>query len=198
MERAWARRASFCAAASAAVQDVDFRSAFFQAKHCGAGRASGAEHEDFRVLQSAEAALERANHSRRVGVEAVELAVLGADDGVAGADLGGVRVGVVEIRKDGFLVRHGDAEAVDGNLAHAVEQVFESLGMEREVDGVDVLAAEGRIHDRGRERVGDRVSGNAVDAGGGVDGVDAVDAAQLLRGGLAGGGFFSRLRRRRK
>ena len=63
--------------------------------------------------------------------------------------------------------------------------------MEGQVHGVDVLAAEGRIHDRGRERVGDGVSGNAVDASGGVYGVDAVDAAQFLRGGLAGSGFLS-------
>ena len=169
MERAWARRASFCAGGRTAIQDVDFRSAFLQAENGGAGCASGAEHENFCILQRAQAALQRANHSGRIGVEAVELAVLGADHGVAGADLRGVRVGVVEIRKNRFLVRHGDAEAVDGNLAHAVQQIFESLGVQREIDGVDVLAAEGRIHDGGRERVGDRISGNAVDAGGGVD-----------------------------
>src|SRR4029077_20534533 len=35
------------------------------------------------------------------------------------------------------------------------------------------------------------VSGNAVDAGGNVDRLDAVEAAQILRGDLAGSGFFS-------
>jgi len=102
-----------------------------------------------------------------------------------------VGVGVVEVRKDGFLVRHRDAETVDGNLAHAIQEIFESLGMQSEVDGVDVLAAEGRVHDCRRKRVGDRISGHTVDPCGDVDLLDAIDASQLLRGDLAGSGFVS-------
>ncbi len=70
-------------------------------------------------------------------------------------------------------------------------KILESLGVQGKVHGVDVLAAEGRIHDGGRQRVGDGISGNAVDASGGIDRLDAVDAAQFLGGDLAGSGFFS-------
>src|SRR5712691_12669790 len=63
--------------------------------------------------------------------------------------------------------------------------------MQGEIDGVHVFAAEGRIHDGGRERMGYGISSNTIDAGGGIDRLDAVEAAQLLRGGLAGSSFFS-------
>ena len=45
-----------------------------------------------------------------VGVEAVEFAILSAEDGVAGADLGGEGVGLLEVGHDLLLERHGDAE----------------------------------------------------------------------------------------
>src|SRR5258708_39677802 len=119
----------------AAVENEYFRSAFFESEDGGAGRASGAEHKDLCVLQSRESAFEWANDSGSVGVETVEFAILGADHGVAGADLCGVRVGVIEMSKDGFLVRHGDAVAVSRNLSHAVQQVFERLGTQCEIEG---------------------------------------------------------------
>src|SRR5208283_1253614 len=120
------------------------------------------------------------------GVEAVEFAILCADNGIAGTNLRGVRVRVVQVRENGLLIGHGDAEAVDGNLAHAGQQIFQSLGMQSQVDGVDVFAAECRIHDGGRERVGDGISGDAVDAGSGIDLLDAVEAAEILRRDLSG------------
>src|SRR5579883_1166398 len=84
--------------------------------------------------------LERTYDARRVRIEAVKLAVLRPHHGVAGADLGGVRIGIVEVFEDGFLVRHGDAKAVDRNVAHARQQVLQGLGVKGEVDRVDVLA----------------------------------------------------------
>src|SRR5580658_4097256 len=68
--------------------------------------------------------------------------------------------------------------------------------MQREVNGIDVLTPERGVHDGGRKRVGDGISGTAVDAGGGVDGIDAVHAAQFLRSGLSGSGLFSSADRR--
>src|SRR5208283_2976517 len=122
----------------AAVQDVDFGSAFFEAEDGGAGCASGSEYQDLR----------------------------------------GVRVGVIEVLENGFFVGHGDAETVNGDFADAGEQVFESLGVQREIDGVHVLAAEGSVHDGGRKGVGDGITGDSVDAGGGVDLLDAIEAAK--------------------
>ena len=103
-----------------------------------------------------------------------------------------MRIGIIEEGKNRFLVWHGDAETVDRNLAHTGKQIFECFGVQRQVDRIDVLAAKGRIHDGGRKRVDNRVSGNAIDASGGVHLFDAVDAAQLLRGDLSGSGFFPR------
>ena len=68
----------------------------------------------------------------------------------------------------------------------------ESLrGLQREVDGVDGLAAEGRVHHDGRERGADGIAGDAVDLGGGVDLVDAVGLDEGAGGDLAGAGFFA-------
>src|SRR5260370_34937428 len=44
----------------------------------------------------------------------------------------------------------------------------------------------------GRQRLGDRVSGNAINFCGGVNLVDTICALPLLRGDLPGGGFFVR------
>ncbi len=148
--------------------------------------------------RSDDALFERADDAGDVGVEAVELAVLSAEDGVAGADLGGERVGVLQVGHDLLLERHGDAEALDGDLVDQLEQVGELVGLEREVDGVDGLAAEGGVHHDGRERAADGVAGDAVDLGGGVDLVDAVGLDQSAGGDLAGAGLFAlRWRRRR-
>ena len=73
-----------------------------------------------------------------------------------------------------------------------LEQVSELVGLQREVDGVDGLAAEGRVHHDGRERTADGVAGDAVDLGGRVDLVDAIGLDQGARGDLAGAGLFAR------
>ena len=57
-------------------------------------------------------------------------------------------------------------------------------GFRTQVNGVHIFAMECRIHDGGRERVGDRVSGNAVDTGCCVNLLDAVKVAQILSGDL--------------
>src|SRR5581483_9543402 len=127
-------------------------SACAQNQHSGAGNV--------------DALLQRAQHAGNVGVEAVELAVVGAHHGVAGADLGGERVGVVEVLEDLFLIRHGNAHAVNGNLPDALHQVVELFGMQREINGVDVFATERRVHHERREGVLHRIAGDAVNFGG--------------------------------
>ena len=72
-----------------------------------------------------------------------------------------------------------------------LEQVGEARGLQRKVDGVDGLTAEGRVHHDGRERAADGIAGDAVDLGGGVDLVDAVGLDEGAGGDLAGPCFFS-------
>ena len=93
--------------------------------------------------------------------------------------------------EDLFLERHGDGDALDGDFVDQFEQVGEARGLQREVDGVDGLAAEGRVHHDRRERRTDGVSGYAIDLGGGVDVVDAVGLDEGACGDLAGAGFFT-------
>ncbi len=64
--------------------------------------------------------------------------------------------------------------------------------MQREIDSVDVFAAQGGVHDGGRQRLRDGVSANAINFCGGVNLVDTICALQLLRGDLPGGGLFVR------
>ena len=61
--------------------------------------------------------------------------------------------------------------------------------MQREINAVHVFAAQRRVHDDGRERMLDGIAGDAIDASGGVDLLDAVDAAQVPRTDLTGSGF---------
>src|SRR5579864_7099939 len=64
--------------------------------------------------------------------------------------------------------------------------------MEREVNRIHILAAEGGVHDGWRERMRDGISDHGVDTGGNVDVVDAVNTAQFLCADLPGGGFLTR------
>ncbi len=88
--------------------------------------------------------------------------------------------------------RHGDGDALEWDLLHEFDQVRRFAGLEGEVDGVDGLAAEGRVHHDGRERGANGIAGDAVDLGGGVDLVDPVGLDEGAGGDLAGGGFFAR------
>src|SRR5947209_2506248 len=85
----------------------------------GAGGASGTEHHDAGALDGTEPPLQRADDSSCVRIEAVKLAVLSPDHGIAGADLCSVGVGIVEMGQHAFFVGHGDAEAIDGNVTDA-------------------------------------------------------------------------------
>ncbi len=71
------------------------------------------------------------------------------------------------------------------------QQVAQPVGLQRQVDRVDRLPAEGRVHHDGRERVADGIAGDAVDLGGRVDVVDAVGLDQGAGGDLAGAGLLS-------
>ena len=64
-------------------------------------------------------------------------------------------------------------------------------GLQRQIDGVDRLATEGRVHHDGRERAADRVARHAVDLGGRVHLVDAVGLEQGAGGDLAGAGLLA-------
>ena len=99
-------------------------------------------------------------------------------------------VGVVEVVEDRLLIRHGDAEAVDGQLAHAMDEVLERLGVQGEIDGVHVLPAQRRVHDRRREGMFDGIARYAVNTGGGVHLLDPVNAAELRSTDLAGRSFL--------
>ena len=79
--------------------------------------------------------------------------------------------------------------AVEGNFAHAVDQILERFGVERKIDAVHVLAAQRRVHDDGRERMFDGIAGDSIDARGGVDLIDAVDTAEIPGSDLTGRGF---------
>src|SRR6266850_1341632 len=79
---------------------------------------------------------------------------------------------------------------MNGNLANAVEEILKCLGVKSKINSVDVLPAQGGVHDDGRERMSDGVSCHAIDASRCVHLLDAVDAAELLSTDLAGRGFL--------
>src|ERR1035437_4881472 len=172
-----------------AVEDEDFCALVADAKDRGACGTAGSQDEDLGAAEG-EALFERTDDACHVGVEAVQLAVQ-QPNRVDCANLGRERVGLFEVREDFLLERHGDGDALDGNLVDEFEQVGEPGGLQCKVDGVDGLATEGRVHHDGRERRADGVAGDAVNLGGGVDVVDAVGFEQGTGGDLAGAGLFS-------
>ena len=106
-----------------AVEDEDFGAAVADAEDGGACGSAGSEDEDLGAAQG-QALLQRDDDAGDVGIEAVELAVEQAD-GVDRADLGGERVSLLEVGEDFLLERHGDGDALDGNLVDELEQVGE-------------------------------------------------------------------------
>src|SRR5208283_2917204 len=173
-----------------AVEDVNFRAPLFETEHRRAGCASSSDYQNAGAFERVQPAFQRPDDPGGVGVEAVKLAVLRANYRIAGADLGGVGVGIVQMRQDRLFVGHGHADAVNGDLPHARKQVFQGLGVQGKVDGIHVFAAEGGVHDGRRKRMGDRVYDHSVDARGGVQLLDPVDTAQLLGRRLARSGGF--------
>src|SRR5258707_12163054 len=73
-----------------------------------ARRASSSDYEDLRSCQ-VEPLFQRANYSRDIGVESVELAILGTNQSVAGTNLGAESVRLIKMFDDLLLQRHGDA-----------------------------------------------------------------------------------------
>ena len=180
----------FLCSFASAIEDEDLSTFIPQAEDGGARGSACAEDED---LGSAEgdALFERAGDAGDVGIEAVELAVLRAEDGVTGADLCGERIGLFEVRHDLLLERHGDRESLDGDFVNQLQEIGEFRSLEREIDGVDGLAAEGGVHHDGRERAADRVASDAVDFGGVVNLIDAIGFDEGTRGDLTGAGLFA-------
>ncbi len=171
-----------------AVDDVDLCALLDEAEDGGTGGAACAEDEDARALET-HAPFERADDAGHVGIEAVELAVGAGAERVAGADAGGERVHVGEMRQDLLLERHGDGDAVERQVADDGEQVVEGAHLERKHDGVDVFAAEGGgVHER-RKRVGDGIAGHAEDARGLIELLETVEIEESARGDLAGSGL---------
>ena len=159
------------------VQDRDFSAALFQSKDGGTCRASGAQHQDPCSLQ-ANAHLQRTHNAIYVSIEAVEIAILAAHQRVAGADLGCPWIALVQLLQDRLFVRHGDAEAGNGNILHAGHQVFHGLGMQRQINGIYVFAAESGVQHRRGKGLGHGIAGHAVNARRGINLVNAIDVAQ--------------------
>ena len=175
--------------AGGAIQNVNLGAAFLESEDRRPRRAARAQHQDLGLLQR-DSLLQRAHHTGGVGVKSVKLSILRPHHGVARADFRCVGIGVVQVLEDRFLVRHGDGEAVDGYIAHAAQQIFQRLGMQRKIDAVHILPAQRRIHDGRRERMRDRIAYDAVDSGGCVHLLDAIGVAQLLCGSLTGCGLL--------
>src|SRR6185312_11977993 len=97
--------------------------------------------------------------------------------------------------KDIFLERHGDAESLNGNLAHAGEQIFYIAGLQRNVDSVNVLAAKRGVHHLRRKRMNDGIAGDTINFRRSIDHIDTIDIAQNPRRNLSWRGFLSGLRR---
>ena len=66
------------------------------------------------------------------------------------------------------------------------EQVVEDTHFERQHDGVDDFAPEGRVVHERRERVTDGIAGYTEDAGGLIELIEAVEVEHGARGDLAG------------
>jgi hypothetical protein len=137
------------------------------------------------------ALFERRDDAGDVGVEAVELAVRARRT---------VLQAPILAESGSVCSRWGRISCLCGMVMEtpwmgisltSLSRSFELGGLQREVDGVDGLAAEGRVHHDGRERFADGVAGDAVDLGGGVDLVDAVGLDEGAGGDLAGAGLFA-------
>ena len=110
------------------------------------------------------------DHATVVGVEGGE-AVGASDQGVGRL---GPLDGLVLARGGGggpFLVRDGDAVALDGHLVEACEgsRPGRARHPERQVDGIEAELAKGHVVDQRTEAVPDRIADDAEHLGVGVD-----------------------------
>src|SRR5205807_448200 len=124
----------------------------FQSEHSGTGRTARSENQNLRTLHR-DALLQWTNYSGSVRVETIELSILSTNHRIASANFAGVRVSIVEVLQDCLLVRHRNTQAMQRNFTHAVNQILERLGMKRQIDGVDILTPQSRVHDDRRERM---------------------------------------------
>jgi hypothetical protein len=69
------------------------------------------------------ALFKRPDDTGDIGIEAVELAVGAGAQGVAGADAGGERVHVGQVRQHFLLEGHGDGDAAERQVANDGEQI---------------------------------------------------------------------------
>jgi len=173
-----------------AAPDEDLRAFFREAVDGGPGCAAGSQDQDSGAFQS-HALFEGTDDAGDIGIKAVELAVGAGADGVAGSELGGERVDVGEVGHDLLLEGHGDADSAQGKLTGEGEKVGDGFGLQGEIDRVDALAVEGAVLHQRRERVGDWVAGDAVDASCLVELFDAIEVPEGAGGDLAWGGFGS-------
>ncbi len=104
----------------------------------------------------------------------------------------GLGVGIVQVRHDCLLVGHCDRKPVNRNLSHARQQILQGLCVQRNIHTVNILTVQRCVHDGGRQRMGNWISGHAIDAGGCVNVLDPISTAQFLRGNLTGSGFLVR------
>ena len=82
-----------------AIQDEYFRALVLEPEDSGTRRASCTHDQNLRALQL-QAPLQRADDAGDIGVEAVELALLRADDRIAGADLLGQGIGLLQVLRE--------------------------------------------------------------------------------------------------
>src|ERR1700692_2988643 len=170
------------------IQNPDFSAALLKTEDGGPCGPASAQHKNFRILNSS-ALFERTNDSGNIGVETVELAILPANDGITGARLRSVGVGVIQMLQHGLLVGHGHAHIMELNRAYAAHEILERFGVQRKINAIHVLATHCRVHDYRRERMFHGIAGYSVDAGGGIDLFDTINSAQIARADLAGRGF---------
>jgi hypothetical protein len=135
----------------------------------GTDSATGAEEEDFLVVERDVRLFESTEGSGAVRGGPTELAVR-VGDGIDGADVLGHRVDFVEVRDDRCFVRDGDAHpAKGGHGAHPCERAREIFDIEGEVNVILVGGVKGGIVNCRGEGVADGVSDDRAELGTGVD-----------------------------
>ncbi len=178
------RRAHEGRAVGIAGQDRHPRALALQGEGRRPGCAPGAE-DDHPLALDVDALLERGEHARPVARGALQQPVV-HDDGVHASAHRRQLVDLVEVREDVDLVRPRDAEAGQAQGRDRADEGLEGLGLERDVDGVDVARLEGAVVEDRREAAGDVLPEDPVDLRRGGDVPDAVEIGHELHGELAG------------
>ena len=101
-----------------AVQNINFGSSLLEPKHCGP-RCAACTQNQYLCAFDGDPLLQWTHHAGRVRVEAVQISVLRTDHRIARADLGGVGIGVIEVRQNRGLIRHGDRKTMKRDITDA-------------------------------------------------------------------------------